>query len=107
MGHNKNAEDVTTVGPTPSCVVGQGVTLATARNAADLPPGELMSPTERKSRESLPPGTEVEVLTRYQPRWAPGFAIDATGDDGYTVRRRSDNSVLPATFPADQIRRRY
>ena len=55
----------------------------------------------------MSPGTEVEVLTRYQRRWTSGFAVDAARDDGYTLRRRSDNTILPTTFRADQIRRRY
>ena len=54
----------------------------------------------------LPPGTEVEVLNRYQQRWVAGFAIDAVHDDRYVLRRRSDNTVLPTAFRMNQVRPR-
>jgi hypothetical protein len=46
----------------------------------------------------------VEVRSRFDRRWARGFAVAATSSDAYQVRRLSDGSVLPAWFPSDEIR---
>ena len=56
------------------------------------------------------PGTHVEIRSRFEGRWSRGFAIvsveegGAGGEDAYTVRRRSDDSVLPVTFTRDDLR---
>jgi hypothetical protein len=50
-------------------------------------------------------GTDVEVRSRFDQRWARGFAVAAATGDTYQVRRVSDGSVLPAWFPRDEIRR--
>ena len=55
----------------------------------------------------LSPGTEVEVLTRYQPRWTSGFEVASVDDDRYRIRRHSDGSVLPAPFGPHEIRPRH
>jgi hypothetical protein len=68
--------------------------------------GDQMTSVGANIQRSLSPGTEVEVLTRYQGRWATGFEIDAVHDDRYLLRRRSDNTVLPAAFAVNQIRPR-
>ncbi|MEO5679893.1 MAG: hypothetical protein ABIS47_09520 [Acidimicrobiales bacterium] len=53
-------------------------------------------------------GAEVEVRQRYTERWARGFQVarvDLTGNEpAVLVRRRSDGSVLPATFPLSDVR---
>jgi len=60
----------------------------------------------------LSPGTEVEVRTRYQGGWAPGFEVDAVHSDPsarnnrYVVRRRSDGAVLPVAFHQTEVRPR-
>jgi hypothetical protein len=60
----------------------------------------------------LSPGTEVEVRTRYQGRWVPGFEVDAVHsdprerNDRYVLRRRSDGAVLPVAFNQTEIRPR-
>jgi len=60
----------------------------------------------------LSPGTEVEVRTRYQGGWAPGFEVDAVHsdpsdrNDRYVLRRRSDGTVLPVAFTQTEIRPR-
>jgi hypothetical protein len=51
-------------------------------------------------------GTEVEVLTRYEPRWTTGFEIAAVDDDGFLLRRQSDGALLPSAFRAEQLRPR-
>jgi hypothetical protein len=53
---------------------------------------------------ALPVGTTVEVRSRFDRRWAKGFAVAASSTDAYQVRRLSDGSVLPAWFPHDEIR---
>ena len=61
--------------------------------------------------ESLPddlvglrPGQRVEVRKRFDGTWARGFEIAEVLDGGYRVRRRTDDSVLPAVFTADEVR---
>ena len=54
----------------------------------------------------LSTGTEVEVLTRYEPRWTTGFEIAAVDDDKFLLRRQSDGAVLPAAFRANELRPR-
>lgn len=52
-------------------------------------------------------GTEVEVLTRYEPHWASGFEIASVSDDDrFLLRRHSDGAVLPALFGANRLRPR-
>lgn len=65
-----------------------------------------MTSVSSNIQQSLSPGTEVEVLTRYQGRWVAGFEIAALVDDRYVLRRRSDNTVLPAAFRTNQVRPR-
>ena len=57
----------------------------------------------------LPPvGADIEVRQHYTEGWAPGFVvagIDLTGDEPEVeVRRRSDGTVLPATFQLRDVR---
>jgi hypothetical protein len=52
----------------------------------------------------LPVGTAVEVRSRFDRRWARGFSVAAVARDAYQLRRTSDGTVLPAWFPADEIR---
>lgn len=62
------------------------------------------SPAPADAHESISAGTTVEVLCRFDDRWTTGFTVVDVADDGYRLRRRSDGSILPAWFPADQIR---
>jgi hypothetical protein len=54
------------------------------------------------------PGTRIEVRARFDQAWARGFEVaEEVGDIGavrYRVRRRSDGSVLPVLFGADEVR---
>jgi hypothetical protein len=54
------------------------------------------------------PGTRVEVRSRFDQRWARGFEVEEQVDDQgalrYRLRRRSDDSVLPALFVDDDVR---
>jgi hypothetical protein len=57
----------------------------------------------------MEPGTRVEVRTRFDHRWSSGFEVAemlTAGDQAprYRIRRRSDDSVLPAEFGADEVR---
>lgn len=53
-------------------------------------------------------GAAVEVRQRYTEQWAGGFEVarvDLSGaEPALALRRRSDGSVLPATFPLSEVR---
>ena len=52
----------------------------------------------------LEPGTDVEVRSSFDRDWKRGFTVEDACEQGYHLRRHSDGSVLPATFPADVVR---
>lgn len=53
----------------------------------------------------LRPGSRVEVRNRFDGAWAPGFELAGPLEDGgWHVRRLSDGSVLPRTFPREAVR---
>ena len=67
-----------------------------------------MTAFEIDANRMLSAGTEVEVLTRYEPRWATGFEIASVDleSNQFTLRRHSDGAVLPASFSARELRPR-
>ena len=52
----------------------------------------------------LQPGTDVEVRSTFDRNWKRGFLIEGACEQGYHLRRRSDDSVLPTAFPPDAVR---
>jgi hypothetical protein len=57
----------------------------------------------------MEPGTRVEVRTRFDQRWSRGFEVadvvpNDAGAQRYLIRRRSDDTVLPTEFGAEEIR---
>ena len=56
------------------------------------------------SDQTLPAGTSVAVFSQFSGSWISGFEIATGRDDGYELRRHSDQTVLPATFPIDDLR---
>ena len=60
----------------------------------------------------MEPGTKVEVRSKFDRSWSRGFEVfelvlepdDDVPPPAYRVRRRSDGQVLPAVFPADDLR---
>jgi hypothetical protein len=56
-------------------------------------------------KETLLSSNEIEVRTRFDGRWVRGFEIAGNDLDHYLLRRRSDGTVLPCAFAADDIRR--
>jgi hypothetical protein len=56
------------------------------------------------SDQTLTAGTSVAVFSRFSGSWISGFEIATGRDDGYELRRHSDQSVLPATFPLHELR---
>lgn len=54
---------------------------------------------------ALLPGTPVEVRTRFDDTWSPGFEVVDQDDDGYRLRRLSDQSLLPVPIPTADVRR--
>ena len=67
-----------------------------------------MTAFEAGSMSVFATGTEVEVLTRYEPHWTTGFEIASVDldHDQFTLRRHSDGAVLPASFSANELRPR-
>jgi hypothetical protein len=49
-------------------------------------------------------GASVEVRRRFDDRWARGFRVAKVMDQGYVLRRVSDDAILPAVFAADDLR---
>ena len=56
------------------------------------------------SNQPLPPGTRVQVFSPFSSSWISGFDVATADEDCYEVRRRSDDTVLPATFYVDDLR---
>ena len=52
-------------------------------------------------------GDKVEVRRRFDAQWARGFVVESVTETGMTVRRLSDNEVLPAEFSLEDIRREH
>lgn len=49
-------------------------------------------------------GDRVEVHTRFNNAWVPGFEIAARVSSGYRVRRTSDGTVLPDVTGESDLR---
>jgi hypothetical protein len=49
-------------------------------------------------------GVRVEVHTRFNNTWVPGFEVAAVVGSGYWVRRSSDGTVLPNVTGASDLR---
>jgi hypothetical protein len=56
------------------------------------------------SNQTLSAGTSVAVFSQFSGSWISGFEIASGGGDGYELRRHSDQTVLPTTFPIDDLR---
>jgi hypothetical protein len=51
-------------------------------------------------------GTKVEVRTRFDGSWSPGFEVAEVLEDGaYRIRRATDGEVLPSLFDPAEVRR--
>ncbi len=59
---------------------------------------------EFDTQPDLEAGTAVEVFSSFSSSWISGFDVATSDDDGYELRRRSDQSVLPKTFPIGDLR---
>ena len=49
-------------------------------------------------------GEQVEVHTRFNDSWVPGFEIAEVADSGYRVRRSSDGTLLPNVTSESDLR---
>jgi hypothetical protein len=49
-------------------------------------------------------GTRIDVRNRFVGGWSHGFEVAERVDDGYRIRRLSDDSVLPDVFSTDEVR---
>ena len=54
--------------------------------------------------QALSPGVAVEVFIPYSSSWVRGFEVATSHENRYELLRRSDHSVLPTTFHADDLR---
>ena len=63
------------------------------------------SPDDGGRPTRLAPGTRVEVRTGFDRSWSAGFVVEAVEDDGYHVRRRSDDEVLPVPIAMEDVRK--
>jgi hypothetical protein len=52
----------------------------------------------------LQPGTDVEVKCTFDASWKRGFVVEGASEQGYLIRRRSDDSVLPTAFAHETVR---
>jgi hypothetical protein len=59
---------------------------------------------ELHTQQPLEIGTAVEVFSPFSSSWVGGFDVATTREGCYELRRRSDQSVLPATFHPDDLR---
>jgi hypothetical protein len=55
--------------------------------------------------ELYPPGTRVEVHSRFEDTWASGFEVAGVEDGSYRLRRLSDGSLLPTLTGPDDVRK--
>jgi hypothetical protein len=59
---------------------------------------------DARAAERLEPGTKVEVRQRFDQHWSRGFEVAGVVDGGYTLKRLSDGTVLPAVFDDEEVR---
>lgn len=57
------------------------------------------------AERALEPGTRVEVRDGFEGHWNDGFVVEARTDEGYAVRRTSDDTVLARPLPPTSVRR--
>jgi hypothetical protein len=65
----------------------------------------MPQPRNSPRRDALSIGTPVQVRTGYLRSWANGFKVAGPTNDGYWLRRNSDEYLLPRSFAAEEIRR--
>lgn len=46
----------------------------------------------------------MEVKCTFDASWKRGFVVEDTSEQGYLIRRRSDDSVLPTAFAPESVR---
>ena len=55
-------------------------------------------------RRNMQIGDRVEVHTRFNNTWVPGFEVAAVVDSGYRLCRTSDGTVLPTVTSRSDLR---
>jgi hypothetical protein len=71
-----------------------------------LPTMTVVTMVEQHERV-LAAGDPVEVRNRFDARWIRGFVVDRVVDDGYRIRRTSDDQLIPTVFTAEEVRREH
>ena len=69
----------------------------------EAPP--MAPPTPQPRSTAYPASTRVEVRTQFDGSWSSGFEVAEVTEDGYRIRRVSDDSVLPTEFTASEVRK--
>jgi hypothetical protein len=67
----------------------------------------LTSPTEQADPvdvTALHAGGRIEVWNQFLGSWTGEFEIASVADEGYRIRRATDNEVLPRPFAAEDLR---
>jgi hypothetical protein len=62
-------------------------------------------PTSEPRPGTYPAATRVEVRNRYDGSWGRGFEVAEVTEEGYRIRRASDDSILPTEFDATEVRK--
>ena len=75
----------------------------------DVPPLPTMTVVTMVEQHErlLAAGDPVEVRNRFDARWTRGFVVDEVVDDGYRIRRSSDDQLIPSVFSREEIRREH
>lgn len=50
-------------------------------------------------------GTSVEVRSRFERTWHGGYVVHELSSEGITLRRESDETILPSLFGPDEVRK--
>ena len=64
----------------------------------------VMTANREPASDTLAPGTRVDVRNRFVGGWSHGFEIADHGEDGYVIKRLSDDSILNDVFSEDDVR---
>ncbi|HET8929564.1 MAG TPA: hypothetical protein VFN21_02795 [Acidimicrobiales bacterium] len=66
---------------------------------------ESSDDSDERTEGPMPAGTRVEVRNAFDRTWSRGFVVTAHAEGRYRLLRRSDDTDLPGTFAADDVRR--
>ncbi|HXQ61065.1 MAG TPA: hypothetical protein VN796_01955 [Acidimicrobiales bacterium] len=65
---------------------------------------DVVATAEDSSAPVFAVGTKVSVRSRYLGQWSGGFEVAEVMDDGYRIRRLSDDHAFPDVFLFEDVR---